>query len=132
MAEAVSGGPLDPALLLAVVFIVAGSSSTIGAVPFHMWVPTSMKGADDDHCFMSVAPQGGRFAVILRVFLNPLVESRTPGSSSRPSRWQRWPLGSFVALVQDNFKRLLAYSSIAHAGFAISVWWPAARTGSPA
>ncbi|TWA46802.1 NADH dehydrogenase subunit N [Sinorhizobium medicae] len=120
MAEAVSGGPLDPALLLAVVFIVAGLVFKIGAVPFHMWVPDVYEGAPTTiTAFMSVAPKAAGFAVILRVFLNPLVEASNAWIIVAAIAVATMALGSFVALVQDNFKRLLAYSSIAHAGFAI-------------
>ncbi|TIX63021.1 MAG: NADH-quinone oxidoreductase subunit N, partial [Mesorhizobium sp.] len=74
MAAAVTGDPLDPGLLLAVVFIVAGLVFKVGAVPFHMWVPDVYEGAPTTiTAFMSVGPKAAAFAVILRVFLNPLV-----------------------------------------------------------
>ncbi|WP_077965593.1 NADH-quinone oxidoreductase subunit N [Ensifer adhaerens] len=120
MATAVTGGPPDPALLLAVVFIVAGLVFKIGAVPFHMWVPDVYEGAPTTiTAFMSVGPKAAGFAVILRVFLNPLVAGSNVWIIVAVIAVVTMALGSFVALVQDNFKRLLAYSSIAHAGFAI-------------
>ncbi|WP_104666816.1 NADH-quinone oxidoreductase subunit N [Ensifer adhaerens] len=120
MAAAVTGDPLDPGLLLAVVFIVAGLVFKIGAVPFHMWVPDVYEGAPTTiTAFMSVGPKAAGFAVILRVFLNPLVASSNVWIILAVIAVVTMALGSFVALVQDNFKRLLAYSSIAHAGFAI-------------
>ncbi|MDF8357695.1 NADH-quinone oxidoreductase subunit N [Ensifer adhaerens] len=120
MAAAVSNDPLDPGLLLAVVFIVAGLVFKIGAVPFHMWVPDVYEGAPTTiTAFMSVGPKAAGFAVILRVFLNPLVASSKVWIILAVIAVVTMALGSFVALVQDNFKRLLAYSSIAHAGFAI-------------
>ncbi len=120
MAAAVSNDPLDPGLLLAVVFIVAGLVFKIGAVPFHMWVPDVYEGAPTTiTAFMSVGPKAAGFAVILRVFLNPLVASSNVWIILAVIAVVTMALGSFVALVQDNFKRLLAYSSIAHAGFAI-------------
>ena len=58
MAAAVTGGPLDPGLLLAVVFIVAGLVFKVGAVPFHMWVPDVYEGAPTTiTAFMSVGPK---------------------------------------------------------------------------
>ncbi|TIP76522.1 MAG: NADH-quinone oxidoreductase subunit N, partial [Mesorhizobium sp.] len=69
--------------------------------------------------FMSVAPKAAGFAVILRVFLNPLVAASDAWIIVAVIAVVTMALGSFVALVQDNFKRLLAYSSIAHAGFAM-------------
>lgn len=120
MAAAVTGDPLDPGLLLAVVFIIAGLVFKIGAVPFHMWVPDVYEGAPTTiTAFMSVGPKAAGFAVILRVFLNPLVASSNVWIILAVIAVVTMALGSFVALVQDNFKRLLAYSSIAHAGFAI-------------
>ncbi|NRQ12968.1 NADH-quinone oxidoreductase subunit N [Ensifer sesbaniae] len=120
MAAAVTGDPLDPGLLLAVVFIVAGLVFKIGAVPFHMWVPDVYEGAPTTiTAFMSVGPKAASFAVILRVFLNPLVAGSNVWIILAVIAVVTMALGSFVALVQDNFKRLLAYSSIAHAGFAI-------------
>ncbi|MEI3853901.1 MULTISPECIES: NADH-quinone oxidoreductase subunit N [unclassified Ensifer] len=120
MAAAVTDEPLDPGLLLAVVFIVAGLVFKVGAVPFHMWVPDVYEGAPTTiTAFMSVGPKAASFAVILRVFLNPLVAGSNVWIILAVIAVVTMALGSFVALVQDNFKRLLAYSSIAHAGFAI-------------
>ncbi|OCP00638.1 MULTISPECIES: NADH-quinone oxidoreductase subunit N [unclassified Ensifer] len=120
MAAAVTGDPLDPGLLLAVVFIVTGLVFKIGAVPFHMWVPDVYEGAPTTiTAFMSVGPKAAGFAVILRVFLNPLVAGSNVWIILAVIAVVTMTLGSFVALVQENFKRLLAYSSIAHAGFAI-------------
>ncbi len=120
MAAAVAGEPLDPGLLLAVVFVVAGLVFKVGAVPFHMWVPDVYEGAPTTiTAFMSVGPKAAGFAVILRVFLNPLVAASNVWIIVAVIAVVTMALGSFVALVQDNFKRLLAYSSIAHAGFAI-------------
>ena len=117
---AAAGDPLDPGLLLAVVFIVAGLVFKVGAVPFHMWVPDVYEGAPTTiTAFMSVAPKAAGFAVILRVFLNPLIAASDAWIIVAVIAVVTMALGSFVALVQDNFKRLLAYSSIAHAGFAL-------------
>jgi len=120
MAAAVTGDPLDPGLLLAVVFIVAGLVFKVGAVPFHMWLPDVYEGAPTTiTAFMSVGPKAAGFAVILRVFLNPLVAASDAWIIVAVIAVVTMAIGSFVALVQDNFKRLLAYSSIAHAGFAL-------------
>src|SRR5262245_27886209 len=120
MAAAVTGNPADPGLLLAAVFIVCGLAFKVGAVPFHMWVPDVYEGAPTTiTAFMSVGPKAAGFAVILRVFLNPLVAASDAWIIVAVIAVVTMALGSFVALVQDNFKRLLAYSSIAHAGFAM-------------
>ncbi|RUM95866.1 NADH-quinone oxidoreductase subunit N [Pseudaminobacter arsenicus] len=120
IAAAAAGNPGDPGLLLAVVFIVAGLAFKVGAVPFHMWLPDVYEGAPTTiTAFMSVGPKAAGFAVILRVFLNPLVVASDAWIIIGVVAIVTMALGSFVALVQDNFKRLLAYSSIAHAGFAM-------------
>ncbi len=111
---------LDPALLLAIIFIVTGLVFKVGAVPFHMWVPDVYEGAPTTiTAFLSVGPKAAGFAVILRVFLNPLVAASDVWIVVAVIAVATMALGSFVALVQDNIKRLLAYSSIAHAGFAL-------------
>jgi NADH-quinone oxidoreductase subunit N len=120
VAAAVTGARPDPGLLLAVVFIVAGLVFKVGAVPFHMWLPDAYEGAPTTiTAFMSVGPKAAGFAVILRVFLNPLVAASNAWIIVAVIAVATMALGSFSALVQDNFKRLLAYSSIAHAGFAL-------------
>ncbi len=112
--------PLDPGLLLAIVFIVTGLVFKVGAVPFHMWVPDIYEGAPTTiTAFLSVGPKAAGFAVILRVFLNPLIAASDVWIVVAVIAVVTMALGSFVALVQDNIKRLLAYSSIAHAGFAL-------------
>ena len=109
MAAAVTGSQSDPGLLLAVVFIVGGLVFKVGAVPFHMWVPDVYEGAPTTiTAFMSVGPKAAGFAVILRVFLNPLVAASDVWIIVAVIAAATMGLGSFVARVQDNFKRLLA------------------------
>ena len=85
-----------------------------------MWVPDVYEGAPTTiTAFMSVGPKAAGFAVVLRVFLNPLVAASDVWITVAVIAVITMALGSFVALVQDNIKRLLAYSSIAHAGFAL-------------
>ena len=116
-----SGGTNDPALVLATVFLVTGLIFKVGAVPLHMWVPDVYEGAPTTiTAFMSVGPKAAAFAILLRIFLDAMAPAA-----------EIWvvvvaviavltmALGSFVALVQTNIKRMLAYSSIAHAGFAL-------------
>jgi len=112
---------LDLGLVLAIIFLIAGFGFKVAAVPFHMWAPDVYEGAPTSiTAFMSVGPKAASFAAILRVFLLAL----GPVSTS----WV-FPLevlavvtmavGSIVALVQTNIKRMLAYSSIAHAGYVL-------------
>ena len=118
LAKQLDGG--DPLLLLATVFLVTGLVFKVGAVPFHMWVPDVYEGAPTPiTAFMSVGPKAAGFAVLLRVFLDSFdtVTEVTPLIAAIAVLTMA--LGSFVALVQTNIKRMLAYSSIAHAGFAL-------------
>ncbi|MBR61740.1 MAG: NADH-quinone oxidoreductase subunit N [Dehalococcoidia bacterium] len=108
-------------LLLGVILIVAGFGFKISSVPFHMWVPDVYEGAPTPiTAFLSVASKAAGFAVILRVFF---------GSFSTESISIEWSMifaimavlsmgiGNFVAIAQKKMKRLLAYSTIAHAGY---------------
>lgn len=114
-------GGADPGLVLALIFITAGFGFKVAAVPFHMWAPDAYEGAPTSiTAFMSVGPKAASFAVLLRVFLTAL----GPVSVS----WVNivaglavvtMATGSILALSQTNIKRMLAYSSIAHAGYVI-------------
>ena len=108
-------------LLLGLVLIVAGFGFKISSVPFHMWVPDVYQGAPTPiTAFLSVASKAAGFAVILRVFY---------GSFSSEILSIEWSMifaimavlsmaiGNIVAIAQKNMKRLLAYSTIAHAGY---------------
>ena len=112
---------MDMSLVLAIIFLVAGFGFKVAAVPFHMWAPDVYEGAPTSiTAFMSVGPKAAAFAAILRVFL----EALGPVAGS----WETilalvavltMATGSIFALVQTNIKRMLAYSSIAHAGYAL-------------
>jgi len=120
-AALVIGGAHDPALVLATVFLVTGLLFKVGAVPLHMWVPDVYEGAPTTiTAFMSVAAKAAAFAILLRIFLDamaPVAEIWVVVVAVIAVLTMA--LGSFVALVQTNIKRMLAYSSIAHAGFVL-------------
>jgi NADH-quinone oxidoreductase subunit N len=111
----------DPRLVLAVILVVAGVGFKIAAVPFHMWAPDVYEGAPTPiTAFLSVGSKAASFAMLLRIFLEGL-----PGSSV-DWRVLFWVLsivtmtaGNFAAVTQSNMKRMLAYSSIAHAGYLL-------------
>ncbi len=114
-------GPADPVLVLATVFMVTGLVFKVGAAPLHMWVPDVYEGAPTTiTAFMSVGPKAAAFAIILRIFPDALaVVDDIWLPVVTVIAVLTLTLGSFVALVQTNIKRMLAYSSIAHAGFAL-------------
>ncbi len=116
-----SNASTDSAYVLASLFLIAGFAFKIAAVPFHMWAPDVYEGAPTPiTAFMSVAPKAAGFAVLLRIFnqaLPQLSDIWLPVLAT--IALASLTIGSLVALVQTNIKRLLAYSSIAHAGFAL-------------
>jgi NADH-quinone oxidoreductase subunit N len=108
-----------PPFLLAVALILAGFVFKVSAVPFHMWVPDVYQGAPSPITgFMAAAVKAASFAAFLRLFYLVFMAGK--------SQWVpviivlailTMTVGNIVALVQRNVKRMLAYSSIAHAGY---------------
>jgi NADH-quinone oxidoreductase subunit N len=114
-------GPFDPLVLLALATTSVGLLFKISAVPFHMWAPDAYEGAPTTvTAYLSVASKAASIAFLLRMFLGPLASAR--------EAWE--PILSFIAVAtmtvgnlaainQSNIKRLLAYSSISHAGYML-------------
>lgn len=122
IAAAIAGRSLDdPLLLFATILIAVGFSFKLAVVPFHMWTPDVYQGAPTSvTAFMAVASKAASFGAFMRVFVEGLGGVR--------ANWSLMflllcmgtlVLGNIVALVQTNVKRMLAYSSIAHAGYAL-------------
>jgi len=122
-----------PALLVyvAVALMFVGLGFKVAAAPFHVWTPDVYEGAPAPIvAFMSTAPKAAAFAVLLRVVF----------AINAPGRfWLIWvsaalsmTLGNISALVQNNVKRLLAYSSIAHAGYLLVAFAAAPDLGASA
>ncbi|HVM96841.1 MAG TPA: NADH-quinone oxidoreductase subunit N, partial [Candidatus Acidoferrales bacterium] len=125
------GDPHKLALFIALVLTLAGFGYKISAVPFHMWAPDVYTGAPIPvTAFLSVGSKAAGFALLMRFFYPGLSKMSPDGT------WQflpgvDWPqlvlvlsmvtmtLGNLAALSQRNLKRLLAYSSIAHAGYML-------------
>ncbi len=116
--HALALGAIAPLVYVAVALMFIGIGFKIAAAPFHIWTPDVYEGAPAPIVgLMSTGPKAAAFAVLLRV----LFEINAPGRF-----WLVWvsaalsmTLGNVGALVQDNIKRLLAYSSIAHAGYML-------------
>jgi NADH-quinone oxidoreductase subunit N len=108
-------------VVIGLVFMIAGMAFKVSAVPFHMWTPDVYEGAPTPvTAFFSVAPKIAGFALFLRVMLDPF--------GALVSEWQTiivviaiasMAVGSLAAIAQRNIKRLMAYSSIGHVGFAL-------------
>ena len=122
MAAIIESGKADPVVLsFGVVFVVVGLAFKLGAAPFHMWAPDVYQGAPTAvTLYLGTIPKLAAFAIIYRL----LVE----GMPGMVHDWQTlivilsvlsMVVGSIVAVVQDNLKRLLAYSGIGHVGFIL-------------
>jgi NADH-quinone oxidoreductase subunit N len=111
----------DVGIVFGLVFLLAGLCFKVSAVPFHMWTPDVYEGAPTPvTAFFASAPKVAALAVFTRLTLTAF-----PGIASQ---WQQivvfvaiasMALGSFAAIGQTNIKRLMAYSSIGHMGFAL-------------
>jgi len=119
---AASAGTADARLMFAAIALLAvGFAFKIGAVPFHMWTPDVYQGAPTAVTgFMAAGTKAAAFAAFLRVFL---VSFGNLQWDWRPALWLiavlTMAIGSLLAIVQSDVKRMLAYSSIAHAGFVL-------------
>jgi NADH-quinone oxidoreductase subunit N len=108
-------------LIFGLVFVAAGLAFKVAAAPFHMWTPDVYQGAPTPvTAFFSVAPKIAAVALLVRVMIEPF--------GSIVAQWQQiivaisilsMLLGSFAAINQNNIKRLMAYSSIGHIGYAL-------------
>src|SRR5215471_11109256 len=118
IARKLHSGPVEVLVFLAMALMFVGLGFKVAAAPFHIWTPDVYEGAPAPIVgFMSTAPKAAAFAVLLRV----VFAINAPGCF-----WFLWvaaalsmTLGNIGALVQNNVKRLLAYSSIAHAGYLL-------------
>jgi NADH-quinone oxidoreductase subunit N len=121
----------NPMPIMGMALLIIGFGFKIAAVPFHMWTPDVYQGAPAPiTAFMSAGPKAAAFAAFVRVFVDGL-----------PTLHSEWvvliwimavltmTVGNVIALVQDNIKRMLAYSSIAHAGYILVAFLSAGELG---
>jgi NADH-quinone oxidoreductase subunit N len=121
IAEAVAAGEHPELLILAMLTAAVGLFFKISVVPFHMWAPDAYEGAPTPiTAYVSVASKAASFAMLMRILLVPL--------GSVQELWLpalgfialiTMTLGNIAALTQNNLKRMLAYSSIGHAGYML-------------
>jgi len=112
---------LNPLALLAMVLFVAGFGMKVAAVPFHMWIPDAYEGAPITiGAFLAAGTKNGGFAALLRVFAVALIALRLDWSGTFAIiAILTMTLGNIAALTQKSFTRMLAYSSIAQAGYIL-------------
>ena len=116
-------GKVPDAVIVGVVCMMAGFGYKISAAPFHMWAPDVYEGSPTQvTMFLSVGPKAAGFIVMMRFFDTALLAGSAPGTET----WRMvagviaiatMTIGNLSALHQQNVKRLLAFSSIAHAGY---------------
>lgn len=123
IARTVVNASSNPLVLLSAIMVVVGFGFKISAVPFHFWAPDVYEGAPTSTtAILSTASKAAGFAVFLRLF--------TAGTFGSPSPENWWAvivamsiatmtLGNFAAIYQSNIKRMLAYSSVAQAGYVL-------------
>jgi NADH-quinone oxidoreductase subunit N len=124
----------DPLAMMALVTVSAGMFFKIAAVPFHQWTPDAYEGAPTSiTAYMSVAVKAASFAMIVRLFMIALYPLRP--------QWivimsvvavLTMTIGNIAAITQSSVKRLLAYSSISHAGYILLGLVAAGETGMTA
>ena len=121
----------NPVLLISVIMVLAGLGYKVSAVPFHFWTPDVYEGSPTTiTAFLSVAPKAGAFALMIRFFNQVFADGGAmTGLDNYSVTLIPWAnilsllavvtmtLGNVVAIQQNNIKRMLAYSSIAHAGY---------------
>jgi len=123
--------PWDPIVFLAMATTAIGLLFKISAVPFHMWAPDAYEGAPTTvTAYLSVASKAASLAFLVRIFTGPLASTR--------ETWEpllaavavlTLTVGNLAAMNQTNIKRLLAYSSISHAGYMLLGLVAGNRTG---
>jgi NADH-quinone oxidoreductase subunit N len=136
----VSGQVPGLVAVLGVVFVLAGIGYKIAAVPFHFWCPDVYEGAPTPiTAFLSIVPEAAGFGLLIRVYMLGFGERMGQGWAAAASL--DWPsllavvsaltmtLGNLGALHQTNLKRLMAYSSIAHAGYILMGFVALSKTG---
>ncbi|HVE86520.1 MAG TPA: NADH-quinone oxidoreductase subunit N [Myxococcales bacterium] len=141
--EAGQAGAGQLALVMALVLVLAGVGYKIASVPWHMWCPDVYEGAPTPFtAFLSVGPKAAGFALAVRIFFGALSSNGASPDMATVLSDVPWPqvigviaaltmtVGNFAAMSQTNLKRMLAYSSIAHAGSLLMGLAAASKTGS--
>jgi len=131
-AMTVASGKVPEVVFIGAICMMAGFGYKISAAPFHMWTPDVYEGAPTPvTAFLSVGPKAAGFAVLVRFFADALGAQNVLTTASGAAIESPWPviagclamatmtIGNLSALGQDNVKRMLAYSSIAHAGYML-------------
>jgi NADH-quinone oxidoreductase subunit N len=121
LAQDAASGTFPAGLAMGLAFMSAGVAFKMAAVPFHYWTPDAYQGSPTPvTAYLSVGPKVGAFAIALRLFvgaLGPVKADWLPIVILLAAATMT--LGNLIAITQDNVKRMLAYSSIAHTGYML-------------
>lgn len=121
VAKAITVGPKSPLLVLGVILVACGLFFKIASAPFHVWAPDVYEGAPTPiSAFFAVGPKLAAYAIFARIFFSGF----GPGSADwtpiiAASAALTMVIGNVGALMQSNVKRMLGYSSVGHAGYAL-------------
>jgi len=119
--DRVAAVPRSPLVLIGLGLLLVGFGFKISSVPFHMWVPDVYQGAPTSvTAFIATGSKAAAFAALIRLVVAGL---RTVQADAAPVFWVlaavTMTVGNVVAIAQSNFKRMLAYSSVAHVGYML-------------
>ncbi len=122
----------NPMILMSLAFLTIGFGFKIASVPFHMWTPDVYEGAPTSiTAFMATGVKAAGFSALIRVFFTALPEFRPDWTSIM---WliavATMTVGNIIAISQNNIKRMLAYSSIAHAGYILVAFVAGNKSGT--
>jgi len=131
IAKLVAGGMPPTGLIVGLIFVVVGLAFKVSAVPFHMWTPDVYEGAPTPvTAFFAVAPKIAALALFVRFMIEPF--------GALIDEWRQliiflsiasMVLGAVAAIAQESIKRLMAYSSIGHVGYALIGLAPGTAAG---
>jgi NADH-quinone oxidoreductase subunit N len=125
---------LSPLAGLGLILMIVGLGFKVASVPFHMWAPDVYDGAPTPvTAYMATAVKAAGFLALIRVLMvgfPSTVDSWQPAIGALAAA--SMIVGNLVALAQRSLKRMLAYSSVAHAGYLLSAVWPGSREGASA
>ena len=128
------GGPSPVFVGVAAAMMLVGLGFKVSASPFQIWAPDVYQGAPTPvSAFLSAGPKAAAFAIFLRIFMTAF---EPVGARWEPLVWMSalasMTIGNFAALMQTNVKRMLAYSSIAHAGYVLVALTSRSEVGTAA
>lgn len=121
VAMVAAAGDVSPLLIVGMVFVISALAFKVSAAPFHMWTPDVYQGAPSAvTAFFAIVPKLAAMALLIKLLMGPFYAMALQwGQVLYALALLSTVVGAFAALVQDNVKRLMAYSSIGNMGYAM-------------